>query len=221
MNVIPTPKRYDCSLCHKAYSRKYDLERHEEIAHPETKESEDSDDSTSGDERPPKKGRVSDEEGTDDDSESEDKDDESEAEEQKHGILPETEDPEDNQGYQDWLEQAMTETEDDRNEKYRKYIAQGLTEEEAKEKAHVKVLWAVKRIFFDRYTNFLRQNQHLDNDETHQEILLDLERKVDRGMSLDDAISRALSRHSAKLEGLFSYQPEEDEDQQEDGMEEY
>ena len=34
-----------------------------------------------------------------------------------------------------------------RNEKYQKYIQKGMSEEQAKEKAHMKTLWVLQRVF--------------------------------------------------------------------------
>ena len=235
MDVVATPKRYDCLVCHKTYSRKFDLGRHTKRAHPETDESEDSEYLTIGDEMPVKKRRleeVTDDDGTDEENESDGTDNENESvdeeendesddaeegeTEDESSDTSQTEDPEDNQGYQDWLEHAMTETEEKRNAKYDKYISEGMTEEEAREKAHVKVLWAVKRIFFDHYSNFLRQNVHLEKDETHQEIMDDLQSKLESGIDVKDALSRALVKHKTKFEGLFNYQSEDSEDENEE-----
>ena len=214
------------------------------LAHPDTVESESSetDRFTSRHELPLKRRRIEDDTEDDDkesddasetdddrssdDGNSDDEDEESnevegeEEDEDENSEVTHTEDPEDNQAYQDWLEHAMTETAERRSEKYEKYISEGLTDEEAKEKAHFKLLWAVKRIFFDDYSNFLQQNIHLDEDETHQKIMSDLQSKIENGMNIKDAISRTLVKHIPKFEGLFNYQSESEDDQSESGEDE-
>ena len=239
MYAVTAPRRHVCSTCHKTYGRKFDLGRHIKLAHPDTEESENSDIDhlTSRHELPLKRRHIEvdtddadsdgdDTDETDDDGNSDDQDEESnevegeEEDEDENSEVSHTEDPEDNQAYQDWLEHAMTETEERRSEKYNKYISEGLTNEEAKEKAHIKVLWAVKRIFFDDYSNFLQQNIHLDEDETHQKIMSDLQSKIENGMNTKDALSRTLVKHKPKFEGLFNYQSESEDDQSENGIDE-
>ena len=130
--------------------------------------------------------------------------------------------PEDNLAYQEWLEQAMANTEDLRDEKYQKYISDGMDEEEAKEKAHVKVLWAVKRTLFDLYSNFLQQSVYLGGVDINHEIMSDLTEKVQNGMNLRKAVKRVLARQGPQFEGLFQYQDENDDDSEEetDGVDE-
>ena len=45
-----------------------------------------------------------------------------------------------------------------------------MDEEVAKEKAHEKVLWAVKRNFFDNYSAFLWHNAYLEEDDIHHDM---------------------------------------------------
>ena len=89
-----------------------------------------------------------------------------------------SEEIEDNPTYWEWYHQAVRDTQERRDKKYEKYINEDmLNEEDAKEKAHEKTLWLVKRIFFDRYATFLSLNLPLKNNETHQEIMDYLEEK--------------------------------------------
>ena len=82
---------------------------------------------------------------------------------------------EDNLAYQEWYEQTMQATEEKRLKNMKKYINHGMDEEEAKENAHEKTLWLVKRIFFDNHLTFLSLNFHLKDDDTHQELMAELE----------------------------------------------
>ena len=53
--------------------------------------------------------------------------------------------------YQDWLQEAKDETENMWNVKYEKYTIEGMIEDDAREKANTKALWAVKRNFSARF----------------------------------------------------------------------
>ena len=225
MNSFDMAKRHACSLCNKTFGRKYDLRRHENTVHDEDESSDEDNDEPkfkkhkedgSDDEMESDNGDS--EVDTDDDVEvndSEDEDDSSEGE-------MSSDDLEDNPAYQAWYEQAMQATEEKRAKKYEKYINQNMTEEEAKEKAYLKTLWAVKRIFFDRYTTFLSLNLHLKDDDTHQDIMTELEEKTDEGKNIGKALKRTMAKHRSKFDGLFEYdeheEDEEEEDEHEDGV---
>ena len=113
--------------------------------------------------------------------------------------------PEDNPAYLEWYDQAIAATEEMRNDKYEKYINEGMNEEAAKEKAHEKVLWAVKRNFFDNYSAFLWRNAYLEEDD----------RKID----VQKAVNRAMAKLKSKLDRLSQYnESDEDEDESEEKM---
>ena len=227
MNTFDLSKRYSCSFCDRTYSRKFDMKRHEQNVHHKMKEDKyENEDPNTGDEateddcqsEPPFKKQRVEEEFSDDDAAAQTSDSENEGEDDSsNSEAPNgTEDPEDNRAYQEWFEQAMADTEEMRNEKYQKYISQGMDKEDAKEKAHVKVLWAVKRNFFDLYSEFLQQNLSLEEDDTNREILADLTEKVENGMSTPKAVRRVLAKHGTKFEGLFQYQEEDGDDGEEE-----
>lgn len=91
-----------------------------------------------------------------------------------------------------------------------------MDEETAKEKAHEKVLWAVKRNFFDNYSAFLWHNAYLEDDDIHIDILSDIAEKVqDKGMNVQKAVNRAVAKHKSKLDRLFQYEDEQGEDESE------
>lgn len=203
MNTFDMTKRHTCSLCDKAFSRKYDLKRHENTVHAqfeddsneETDESEDS-------------------EIDEDESEMNDSENENDGESSEDEV---SSDLEDNLAYQEWYDQAMQATEEKRAEKYEKYINQGMDEDEAKEKAHEKTLWLVKRIFFDNYLTFLSLNFHLKDDDTHQELMAELEEKTDEGVDIDKALKRIMGRYRSKFDNLFDYnEPDDFEAENED-----
>ena len=203
MNTFDMTKRHTCSLCDKAFSRKYDLKRHENSVHAqfeddsneETDESEDS-------------------EIDEDESEMNDSENENDGESSEDEV---SSDLEDNLAYQEWYDQAMQATEEKRAEKYEKYINQGMDEDEAKEKAHEKTLWLVKRIFFDNYLTFLSLNFHLKDDDTHQELMAELEEKTDEGVDIDKALKRIMGRYRSKFDNLFDYnEPDDFEAENED-----
>ena len=119
---------HTCATCGKIFRRKYDLRRHENTVH--------SEDTSSGE---------------DEDSKSEDS--ESENEEQSEVETSESEtssnvDLEDNDIYQRWYERSMQVSEPARTEKYEKYVGAGMSEQQAREKAYERTLWATKSNFF-------------------------------------------------------------------------
>ena len=153
---------HTCATCGKIFRRKYDLRRHENTVH--------SEDTSSGE---------------DEDSKSEDS--ESEIEEQSEVETSESEtssnvDLEDNDIYQRWYERSMQVSEPARTEKYEKYVGAGMSEQQAREKAYERTLWATKSNFFDTYEEFLEATVQLEEDDTHQEIIADIEEKMRRGL---------------------------------------
>ena len=137
---------------------------------------------------------------SDDESEKETDDDLSEEDESSSEL-------EDNTciTYQDWLEEAKEATKDMWNEKHENYIANGMDEDQAEDKANRKTLWAVKRIFFDNYKDFLSSYLHLENNETHQVILADFKEKIEKGLAVDKALDRVMAKHHAEFLGFFQH----------------
>jgi hypothetical protein len=127
---------------------------------------------------------------------------------------------EDNPTYQDWFEGAKESTRDMWREKYDKYINGGMSERFAREKANIKTLWAVKKHFFDTYKDFLSSYLRVKDNDTHQEILLDLESKIEAGVDVNKALSRVLSKHQSTFDGLFQHDEESDEEESEEDTEE-
>ena len=97
------------------------------------------------------------------------------------------------------------ETQEIRNEKYQKYIHQGMSEEQAKEKAYMKTLWVFQRVFFDKYISFLWSDVYLKEDEIHNEIVDDLEYKMEGGMDINKALKRVVAKYRHKFDEFFLY----------------
>ena len=57
--------------------------------------------------------------------------------------------------------------------------------------------------FFDSYATFLSLNFHLKEDDTHQEIMSELEWKPDVGMDVNRAIQKITVQQKAKFDQLF------------------
>ena len=193
-------KLHACSLCGKTFVRKYNLMRHKQTLHDEDTPSMDHDASEIESE-------VSDVNNDLEESESEVSGSETESSdiESNDGEL------EDNEAYQEWLQRAKEATEEMRAEKYKKYVNEGMEEDQAMEKAYAKTLWSLKRIFFDQYLSFLWSYIHLRDDETHQEIMDDLEEKLDKGVDLNKSIRRIIGKHKAKFDGLVQYEDDSDD----------
>ena len=135
------------------------------------------------------------------DHENEENDDENEEESANDDTS--SDELEDNATYQEWRAQAIEATNDVWTEKYEKYIQAGVNEEDAKGKANIKTLWAVKRFFFNRYATVLTRIIELQNDNTHQEILDDIHEKIHKGINITTAIKRVLVQHRNKFDALF------------------
>ena len=217
MNNFSAVKPYSCRQCGKSFCRRYNLRRHVESVHVLEKSDTDEVDDDSeiedvqsinsdvDDSYPHSKKRRSDdlESKYDEASESEDdetsdsKDDETSDENESSSDL------EDNATYQDWVQEAVEATEEMWSEKYDKYVSEGMSEDQAKDKANRKTRWAVKRIFFNTYKDFLSSYLRLKENDTHQDIVEDLEQKLDRGMDINKALNRVMPEHQSKFEGLF------------------
>ena len=87
-----------------------------------------------------------------------------------------------------------------------------MTEEDAREKAHEKIPWLIKRVFFEYYTAFIRRTLLVTENEVHQEMLSDIEDKTGEGVAVDKAIKKVLGQHRAKFDSLFEYEESDEEE---------
>ena len=122
---------------------------------------------------------------------------------------------EDNETYQAWYEEAIQATQEMRTEKFEKSISQGMDEDAAKEKAYIKTLWAVKNVFFKRYEEFLKPYIFLKDDDTHQDIIDDLEKKLNMGANAKTALRRVMVKHRTRFDGLFLQDDDTDDEDME------
>ena len=123
MISINIAKRHICSLCNKSFGQKYDLKRHENTIHAKDENSNEESDENEDSEVDVALSQTVDSDSfyseTDKEyDEYEDEDSESDIEEDDFG---------DNDIYHEWFQQAFEETQEIRNEKYQKYIHQGMS----------------------------------------------------------------------------------------------
>ena len=106
-----------------------------------------------------------------------------------------------------------------RTEKFEKYLKDDMAEDRAREKAYARTVWAIKNDFFDSFGTFLEQIQFIEKDTTYQDILSDIEEKVEGGMDVRKAVKRVLPKHKHKFESLFEFDLDvvEDDNQESDG----
>ena len=68
--------------------------------------------------------------------------------------------------------------------------------ETKREKAYERNLWATKSNVFDTYEEFLEATIQLEEDDTHQKIIADIEEKMRRGVYTRKAVKRVLPQTS-------------------------
>ncbi len=100
----------------------------------------------------------------------------------------EDEDLEDNASFQDWARDAREATEEMQSEKYQKYIKEGTSEDQARDKAEMKTLWAVKKHFFDNYKGFLINYMSLRDNDAHGDVVCEIEHKMEKGVAVNKAV---------------------------------
>ena len=149
-----------------------------------------------------------------DDSESESEDNVESADDDDEEDEQSSSDLEDNTTYQDWLAEAKETTGDLWNMKYDKYTSEGMNEDQASEKANMKTQWAVKRNFFARFKDFLSSYLHLKDDEAYQDIVWDIEDKMEKGMDINKAINRITAKHETRFSALFYAVEDEEYDEE-------
>ena len=170
MNGFSATNSHTCQWCNKSFARRFNLKRHIENAHDEEQES-DSD--------------VNEENGSENEIELVDAEDDGSTTDEDDSP---SSDVEDNPSFQDFVTVALASNKVMWTEKYEKYRNAGMSEYLARKKATQKTLWAVKRVFFDNYKDFLLSYLHLKENDTHQEIVDDLEDKIDKGFHPSKAV---------------------------------
>ncbi len=131
----------------------------------------------------------------------------------------EEEDLKNNPSFQDWAQEAREATNEMRSEKYQKYIDEGMSEDQARDKAEMKTLWAVKKYFFNNYKDFLINNMNLQNNDTHSDVICEIKDKMEKGVQVNKAVSRAISKYQAQFDNLLQQEEEEVNEEGEEDQE--
>ena len=104
-------------------------------------------------------------------------------------------DLEDNDIYQRWYERSMQVSEPARTEKYEKYVGFQVCRNSRLERKPMKEpCGRLKAYFFETYEEFLEATVQLEEDDTHQEIIADIEEKMRRGLDTSKAVKRVLPK---------------------------
>ena len=228
MYHAPVTRPHTCSFCDKSFTRRYDLKRHYNTIHPEStggsakmgehlppNHSESETEYSSSDTGEEEEDAVEEEE-VESSTEKIDGEEEEEEEEEESSTAESTSgDPEDNTAFQCWYQEALIYTKGARDAKYQKYIDRGMDEGEAKEKAYAKTLWALQRVFFEKYTAHLWSTVHIQDNDTHLEIVEDLEQRMVDRKDADKTLKRVMAKHRRKFDSLFLY---DDTDESEEDM---
>ena len=85
-----------------------------------------------------------------------------------------------NEVFQQWLDTARDASRQARTERFEKYLAQGMEEADAKEKAHWKTTPEIKLEFFDNYETHLWEYKTLEFNHVHRDILHTMDKRFDR-----------------------------------------
>ena len=142
--------------------------------------------------------------------EEEEEDNRDESEEEEEGS--ESNELEDNEVYRGWCEDAVRCNREATNQKYEKYLREGVDEVRARKKAHDKTLWEIKDDFFHNLETFLIQTAQLRDDDAFQEIMTDIDEKIEGGMELTEAVRKVLPKHKNQFATLFEHVPESEEE---------
>ena len=86
-----------------------------------------------------------------------------------------------NEVFRQWLDTARDASRQARTERFEKYLAQGMEETDAKEKANWKTTPEIKTEFFNNYETHLWEYKTLEFNHIHRDILRTMHRKeIDR-----------------------------------------
>ena len=188
--------KYTCLRCGTTFAHKFNMNRHLQTFHKEEDEGESSEEMEN---------KSSDGSSDEEDVQSVG----SEADLDAH--------LEKNEVFQRWLDTAREASRQARTERFEKYLAQGMGEADAKEKAHWKTTPEIKSEFFDNYETHLWEYKTLEFNHVHRDILHTMDKRLTDGVNIHHAIKRAVAKHKPEFEGLFQ---ELDEDSDEDREEE-
>ena len=193
--------KYACLSCGKTFARKFNMNRHIQTFHKEEDEQESNDEMEND--------RA--DESSDESSDEEDVQTQAFEADQLDAHL------EKNEVFRQWLDTARDASRQARTERFEKYLAQGMEEADAKEKAHWKTTPEIKSEFFDNYETHLWEYKTLEFNHVHRDILHTMDKRLTDGVNIHHAIKRAVAKHKPEFEGLFQ---ELDEDSDEDPEEE-
>ena len=191
--------KYTCLRCGKTFARKFNMNRHLQTFHKEEDEGENSEEM---------KNKSSD--GSSD-------------EEDVQSVGSEADDLdahlEKNEVFQQWLDTAREASRQARTERFEKYLAQGMEEADAKEKAHWKTTPEIKSEFFDNYETHLWEYKTLEFNLVHRDILHTMDKRLTDGVNIHHAIKRAVAKHKPEFERLFQeLDADSDEDPEEEDL---
>ena len=196
--------KYTCLRCGKTFNRKFNMNRHLQTFHKEEDNEDGSNDEMEND-RADESSHASDRSSDEEEVQSEGSEANLDARLEKNEV------------FRHWLDTARDEARQARTERVEKYLAQGMEEADAREKANWKTTPEIKTEFFDNYETHLWEYKTLEFNDVHRDILHTMEDRLTDGVDIHHAIKRAVAKHKPEFEGLFQ---ELDEDSEEEAMEE-
>ena len=182
--------------CGKTFNRKFNMNRHLQTFHKEEDNEDGSNDEMEND-RADESSHASDRSSDEEDVQSEGSEIDQDARLEKNEV------------FRHWLDTARDEARQARTERVEKYLAQGMEEADAREKANWKTTPEIKTEFFDNYETHLWEYKTLEFNDVHRDILHTMEDRLTDGVDIHHAIKRAVAKHKPEFEGLFQELDEE------------
>ncbi|KAK3106137.1 hypothetical protein FSP39_013511 [Pinctada imbricata] len=188
-----------CDDCGIVFENVHDLQRHIKKWCPENEDRKRKREDIEGDEVVFKKVKES------DNIEEEDEEEEEDHEDQVFDAL---------------MDKASTDNEEVWEEKYNKYLKEGMNDSKAESKANEKMKGIYMKDFMAKYANLIEYSLLLRNGSIHKQIMDDIEEFIDEGYDIHHATKLSLNKNRHLLEEMWDDDDEMEVDQKESDEEE-
>ena len=108
-----------------------------------------------------------------------------------------------NEAFRRWLDEAREAGRREMSERLEKYLARGVEEADAEEKARWKTTPEIKAKFFDDYETHLWESKTLEFNDVHRDVLDTLEERLSDGVDINHVIKRVVANTSPNSKVCF------------------